>query len=474
MTQLIFLNNLLTQFNCHCATESWLFLPAPKSADGMSVLSRDDFAEEEWPRLGLAIAAPPYSSGAYDGTLCEPDERISESLAYACKVDGTGSFGSAGAAVVGGSVLGGGSVPGTSAETIEDVLTQAIAAIPGNDLPKKPSRQQGANESHVADWMKKLLPSKDGIKTILNYKYSVPYSADAGVLVSVDSLYNMPGISSLISGSPCHIYKVIYSLVPPGLYYKDPPLSEGTHFTIMTDMDSAARAPVFKDGYAELTPSKMSEQLMVLLHVRRMLVARPTVSRGPPVIQLDPPTHSFWTVLPLACERVPGQGYRYVQSGLFQLPLIEGSPEDCPELFKHPKPFEQILDRLKNKSKDPTVSLSMSDGACVLVRVVNPFLRAILEPPLRTSEPTIPRTPAEATSLLNTTVMKTMVRAAALRTINTKPERFIYDPVKFSQESGGSRAKTVNQLLPNSSLKSEDVLKEANRIFAAQTGLPSS
>ena len=43
--------------------------PAPKSADGLSVLSREDFPPEEWVKLQLDVPAPPYSKKAYCGKL---------------------------------------------------------------------------------------------------------------------------------------------------------------------------------------------------------------------------------------------------------------------------------------------------------------------------------------------------------------------------------------------------------------------
>jgi len=55
-----------------CATILVRIYDAPKSADGMSTLNKEDFSPEECLRLGLDKPAPIYNTGAYDGSMCEP------------------------------------------------------------------------------------------------------------------------------------------------------------------------------------------------------------------------------------------------------------------------------------------------------------------------------------------------------------------------------------------------------------------
>jgi len=55
-----------------CASILVRIYDAPKSADGMSTLNKEDFSPEECIRLGLDKPAPIYTTGAYDGSLCEP------------------------------------------------------------------------------------------------------------------------------------------------------------------------------------------------------------------------------------------------------------------------------------------------------------------------------------------------------------------------------------------------------------------
>ena len=48
---------------------------------------------------------------------------------------------------------------------------------------------------------------------------------DGGLSVDVEMLHNVP--DRVLFGSKGTVYKVIYSLSPPGVLYKDPPLTEG-------------------------------------------------------------------------------------------------------------------------------------------------------------------------------------------------------------------------------------------------------
>ena len=55
-----------------CSSVLVRILAAPKSDDGLTVLSRDDFEKSEWEKNGLTSASPLYSSGVYDSTRCLP------------------------------------------------------------------------------------------------------------------------------------------------------------------------------------------------------------------------------------------------------------------------------------------------------------------------------------------------------------------------------------------------------------------
>ncbi len=55
-----------------CASLLIRILEAPKSSDGMIILSRDYFPSSEWERHGVFVPAPTYEKGKYNSELCVP------------------------------------------------------------------------------------------------------------------------------------------------------------------------------------------------------------------------------------------------------------------------------------------------------------------------------------------------------------------------------------------------------------------
>jgi hypothetical protein len=55
-----------------CATMLVRIVKAPKSDDGLNILSRENFEEGEWEAKGLAVPAVEYSSGVYDTVRANP------------------------------------------------------------------------------------------------------------------------------------------------------------------------------------------------------------------------------------------------------------------------------------------------------------------------------------------------------------------------------------------------------------------
>jgi hypothetical protein len=175
-------------------------------------------------RLGLDIPAPNYSSGEYNGSVCEPGPE--EMLSFQAK--------SAGPAA------------GT---TVEAAITQALAAKPLQSLPSKP-----ASSDQLLEWFGRLFPPNDKMRQLADFAVSVPYSVEAGLTVTVECLHNMPdsgpGVCSARGQSftgifaqknennAAYLYKAIVSIHPPGLFYKDPPLFDSVHYTKVNDLES--------------------------------------------------------------------------------------------------------------------------------------------------------------------------------------------------------------------------------------------
>jgi hypothetical protein len=206
---------------------------------------------------------------------------------------------------------------------VDAAVAQVLANVTDASKPVKPPISSTQKEQQM--FMKKLILPAAEMRRILPYLFTVPYSIDAGVSVSIDQLYNMPDTSGVFS-SDSVVYKVIYSIVPPGLYYKDPPLSEAVRFTRTNDLDKPARAPTFSDGFSDFYPPQMEENVFLLIDVRTVKIELPKKDSDP-VVTVEPPMarKSWWSLLPLAKEKTRGQGFKYTASGIFQVPLIEGA-----------------------------------------------------------------------------------------------------------------------------------------------------
>ena len=67
-----------------CASLLVRVVLAPKSSDGLAVLSCSDSPENTWEKLGIVVPAPDYGSGQYDGSLCTPSP--DDLLCYSAKL----------------------------------------------------------------------------------------------------------------------------------------------------------------------------------------------------------------------------------------------------------------------------------------------------------------------------------------------------------------------------------------------------
>jgi hypothetical protein len=253
-----------------CASLLVRIVEAPKSSDGLATLSCSDVPDMNWAAMGLKIPAPSYKSGAYDGVACEPTQ--DDIICFAARQNisrGTGSVSS-----------------------VQSVVNRVLSSRSSHSYPPMPDGL-GVTEEIIQNWLESLLGGADAVGALLDYSFAVPYSSETGVWLNVLALHNVPD-SGLFS-SRLILYKVIvlqnylesgtcptlfvllqtiFSLCPPTLYYRDPPLSEGVHFTLGYDMQSSVRAPVFVDGSREVYPSRMNEQAHIVLDIRTIVVEK--------------------------------------------------------------------------------------------------------------------------------------------------------------------------------------------------------
>ena len=247
--KMLFNENILTNLNLPripCASLLIRIYPAPKSSDGLLVLSKSDYPERDWERLKLMIPPPvSYLNGNYDGRLCEPNAQLL--TVFEAKTISSVN------------------------RAVEATCRQAVLSYQstGKSLPVhiEPFRHN-LSPVESARWVESLLLPSNQIDTVLNSTYFIPYDFTSGISVCIDELHSMPDPG--LFGASDILYKVIYSMNPPGLYYKDPPLAEGLHFTRGDDrhLTSPLRHPIFSDGFAVFHPTVIEKKLCFLFDVR--------------------------------------------------------------------------------------------------------------------------------------------------------------------------------------------------------------
>jgi len=176
-----------------CATLLCRILPAPRTEDGLGLLHKDDFPRDQWEKLAILIPAPDYSSKVYDSTRCAPS--TIEEVIYQRR--------------------------GRSDSNHAERLKTAIAeAFPAN-------APQGSETEKITAWM---TASFEGVKptNFMTMSHLLRYQPDIGFKVSIDGLCNLPSVGLL---GTAKLYKVVFCLSPPALYYSSPPVTTDAHFT---------------------------------------------------------------------------------------------------------------------------------------------------------------------------------------------------------------------------------------------------
>jgi len=217
----------------------------------------------------------------------------------------------------------------------------------------------------------------------------MPCSENQGVEMSVDGLFNLPE-TGVMKSSP--LYKVVASLYPPGLFYEYPPLTGGVHFTVNMDLESKERAPLFHDSFWTFTPtSSFSSNSVIVLDVRTIEISKSKEKkrgRGSggrnneekdgigsimDISIQDPSSErkSFWMIFPVT--KLDGE---YVNSGSFQLPLIQGEVDR--DVLNSPNPYQELMRRVSQRKNSPTC-LKLANGSSIFIRLRNPLLSSYLD-----------------------------------------------------------------------------------------------
>jgi hypothetical protein len=554
--------NLMTNCQCvkiPCASILVRIFSAPKSSDGLTTLSRDEFPKDEWLKLKLDYPIPDYSKGIYSGALCEPSNN--ELLAFEAKSSSS-------------------STSTSSNLSSEVALSQAVNANPTNSLVL-----QLPSSSSPLEEYESLFPSLDSMRGTLDYNYTVPYHIDSGICVNIHSLFNMPdysieisaegnaknsgggGFGGLLVGKSkdaggssnkiAFLHKVISSLSPPALYYQDPPLSDHVYWTKTADFTKHLRNPTFRDDNYCFYPAEMSFNLYLILDVRTVRIStsvdpskekekKNSNASAPSAdgddgkkmkLHLEPDPNlldssnlggggaatkkgskqsqpqnckNYWTLLPISCEKYKGNGYRYIASGFYQLPLMEGSFPSSSNIGGNPNHsilkafnlYEEMLGRLSiNNTTSPFtlnnfIKLS-SDGSSILLSCYNPLLNDFYNFNNKFAEifkyqktkpndyyiqkifnylqskgaSNSPRAKDFDEEITSVSQLISGGNKKKTKTINPNfsliPELFQYSSDKYTSSTSG---KSLNSIIPFSMTQIQ-FMKEMNEFFVAATGL---
>ena len=410
-----------------CASLLVRIYAAPKAPDGLLVLSRSDFPRDDWVRNKVDIPAPStgYLGGNYDGSECEPTSpfEISAFEAKAC----------------------------LPTKTVENACSEAVSAKPLSSLRGHVHpRPDNASPAEVVQWLQSLLVASNSTRGILDYALSVPYSFEGGISFTVERLYKMPSLGMFSSSDI--LYKVIYSTSPPGLLYKDPPLAEGVYFTANTKLSSHLHSPEYEDGAVVFHPTNIEQNLCVIFDVR-LLNLEHNKSSSEYKLKVDANTNpnkskdkKYWTIFPLGAETVLKGGYTHIQSGVFQLPLFEGSVPHF--ILDSLNPMRQILDILSGKKSSITICES---GASVLFKCLNPCLGKVME-----------ETQSKWMDHVSTTYLDSILQAARTGNSNVKTDNFSYVHDEYM-----GNVKTVAKQFAKGGIDIKKMLKDINKQFAS-------
>jgi len=337
-----------------CATVLLRVVPAPKSRDGLTTLSREDYPEAEWAKRGLEPPPPDqgYYSEVYDSTRCKPNGL--ERKLYMARSKRS------------------------SAHLEHAVTDEATRRM----LEADPDRRRSdLDDATVLKWEEVKLAGKP--RSMLDYTLCHPYQPEQGLLVSVDSLLHLPKPPSkgaFSSRAPQPFYKAVYFMTPPGFYMQTPPLTSDTQFTIATDVKAPQKHQRFLDGLIPFRNVPYDRNAMLVLEIREINVnTKP--AKGPPHI-VEPASKGMWTVVPVFRheEIDDGADWPTVASGVYGLPLFKGAvPKELVQLavVGDSDPWNWIEDRLfrgkdERKMKPGEIALAGDDKmATAVIRLVD-------------------------------------------------------------------------------------------------------
>ena len=303
---------------------------APKSKDGLKLLSVKNVEEAEWVQVGLKIPPPAYGpTPVYDTSRYEPTRSETNLLKKWEEYLAAGKYDlgvELGAEDEDEDQLGGGG--GQHGEvSMRDELIRWKRKTTGGKAGQD-------NDEALQLWMALQFGTVDvpqASMQMLNFDRALVWDRQHGLNVAIDCVHKLKKDMPVT---------VIHCLSPPGGLYLEPKLTEDAHFTTQRNWDSPVRSPLFKQNIVRYRPSQVSSKTVLVLDVRWVDLAQ---KRGSGVSAMG------WTILPLFDR------YGFFQSGSYQLPLFEGPVLveflEAVKSAASPDPWDEIRAWMRDKVK---------------------------------------------------------------------------------------------------------------------------
>lgn len=215
-------------------------------------------------------------------------------------------------------------------------------------------------------WLSGAFTPYDAVTDTINRHYLLKYNDDVGFLASVDALRNMPlprdlPAKALVSYKACFEY-LRADGVPAEWSEEigDNPESFVDDLGMQWDFDLSSQHNIFfQDGFRkDLKKFRMGPKSCILVLVTSVVMTPNYSEKGALDISVDlcNGSNSYWGVIPLldaspfeihSDSPVVEKDYYYVNAGLHQVPLFEGTPPDA--LFHSRDPINYIQTELNTQ-----------------------------------------------------------------------------------------------------------------------------
>ena len=226
-------------------------------------------------------------------------------------------------------------------------------------------------------------------------------------------------------------------------------------------------------------PPILDDNTYLMIEVKSITVEAPK-GGGEPILTVDDgknPDQCWWTLLPISAQATRDGDFKYLQQGVFQLPLIKGKPPAA-DLFENEaqETLELMMERLGPKGKAQAAgkksgignALKLSDGASVIVRVCNPFIRHCLDFPKLDPNDIDPEKKVD----INTDMLESVVSVAAKGVSGqvATSSNFKFEPKKFATLN--AKNMSIKERLQGMNIVDfKKFSKSVNKTFAAAVNI---